>query len=73
MSQIPTRSETDLTTAEVAALFSCSKRKVTDEATRNAIGYNLGGRAGYRFTALDVEKLRKAMAPAAPVEERRTA
>lgn len=61
----------DLTAAEVAALFGCGKKKITREATRRSIGYNLGGRAGYRFTAGDVEKLRQAMAPApAPVRRR---
>lgn len=65
--------ETDATAAEVAAVLRCSRRKVTDEASRRGIGYNLGGRAGFRFTAHDIEKLRQAMTPAAPVEERRTA
>ena len=60
----------DLTAAEVAALFGCSKRKVTTEATRHSVGYNLGGRAGYRFTPGDVERLRQAMAPA-PIPVRR--
>lgn len=55
----------DQTAVEVAALFGCSSRKVTNEATRQGIGYNLGGRAGYRFTPGDVEKLREAMTPAA--------
>lgn len=73
MAQIQPPSETDATAAEVAALFGCSRRKVTEEATRQRIGYNLGGRAGYRFTALDIEKLRAAMAPPAPVEQKRTA
>lgn len=60
----------DLTAAEVAQMFRCSRRKVTNEATRHAIGYNVGGRAGYRFTPGDVEKLRQAMAPK-PVPVRR--
>lgn len=65
--------EEDRNASQVAAIFGCSKRKVTDEATRHGIGYNLGGRAGYRFTAADVERLRKAMAPRAAVEGRRSA
>lgn len=64
---------TDKTSAEVAAEFRCSARKVTDEATRRGIGMNLGGRAGYRFTDADVERLRKAMAPVVITEGRRTA
>jgi hypothetical protein len=63
----------DQTAAEVANLFGCSKRKITDEATRHAIGYNLGGRAGYRFTEADVAALRKAMAPMPAVVGRRSA
>jgi hypothetical protein len=64
---------TDHTAAQVAAIFGCSKRKVTDEATRHGVGYNLGGRGGYRFTDADVEKLRKAMAPVVAPERRRSA
>lgn len=63
----------DLTAAEVAARFGCSVRKVWTEARRNGIGYNLGGRAGWRFAEGDVDKLRRAMAPAAPVKRRRVA
>ena len=63
----------DQTAADVARTFGCSKRKVTSEATRRGIGYDLGGRAGYRFTAADVEQLRKAMAPAVAPARRRSA
>lgn len=63
----------DHTAADVARMFRCSKRKVTEEATRRGIGFNLGGRAGYRFTDLDVEKLRKAMSPAPAPTRRRSA
>jgi hypothetical protein len=63
----------DKSAAEVAALFGCRKRKVTNEATRNGIGYNLGGTAGYRFTEADVDALRQAMTPLVKPEERRTA
>lgn len=64
---------TDLTATQVAAIFGCSPRKVWTEARRHGIGFNLEGRAGWRFTEADVEKLRKAMAPPAPVEGKRTA
>jgi hypothetical protein len=63
----------DLTAAEVALKFKCTKRKITDEARRLGIGYNLGGRAGYRFTEADVESLRRALTPAPKVEGRRIA
>lgn len=62
-----------LSTAAVAKLFDCSKRKVSEEAKRIGGVVNLGGRAGYRFTDADVERLRKVMAPPAVVEGRRTA
>lgn len=61
----------DATAREVAALFRCERQKIIDEARRSGIGYNLKGRAGWRFTAADIEALRKAMRPAtAPVEKR---
>lgn len=65
--------EADLKTADVADVLGCSGRKVWTEARRHGIGYNLGGRAGWRFTEADVEKLRRALAPAAPVKRRRVA
>lgn len=64
-------SETLATTFEVAQMFRCSARKVLTEARRISVGANLGGRAGYRFTAADIEALRESMRPAAPVERRR--
>lgn len=63
----------DKTAAEVALAFKCSKRKVTDEASRLGIGYNLGGSAGFRFTEADVAALRRALTPAPKVEGRRIA
>ena len=63
----------DHTAAQVAAIFGCNRRKVWDVARAKGIGYQLGGRAGWRFTEADVDRLRKAMAPPPPVEEKRTA
>lgn len=62
---------TALTAAEVAAEMRCSKRKVTDVASANGIGANLGGRAGFRFTEADVARLWEAMRPAPAVQRRR--
>lgn len=61
------------TTAEVAAEFRCSERKITETATRHGIGANLGGTAGFRFRDADVEKLWDALKPevVAPVRRRR--
>lgn len=65
---------TDLTAADVATILGLrTKRKVWEEARKHGIGYNLGGRAGWRFTEADVDRLRKAMAPPAPVKRRRVA
>lgn len=63
----------DLRTHEVADILGCGNRKVQAEARRHGVGYNLGGRAGWRFTEADVDRLRQAMAPAAPVKRRRVA
>ena len=63
----------DLTAREVAETFGCSPRKVWDVARAHGIGYQLGGRAGWRFTEADVDKLRKAMAPVVVPERKRSA
>lgn len=63
----------DHTATDVAKVFGCNRRKVWDVARAKGIGYNLGGRGGWRFTDADVDQLRKAMAPPAPVQRRRSA
>jgi transposase-like protein len=52
------------TRAEVAAEFRCSPRKVSEVARKHGIGADLGGRAGWRFTAADKSRLLAAMKPA---------
>jgi hypothetical protein len=59
------------TASEVAAELRCSTRKVTDVATANGIGANLGGRAGYRFTEADKLALWEAMRPKVVTQVRR--
>lgn len=61
-------SEQMLTARQVAAEFQCSKRTVTRTATELGIGLNIGGRAGYRFTRADIDRLRDSMRPAQPVQ-----
>lgn len=56
------------TAAEVAEELRCSARKVKDTARAHAIGINLGGRAGWRFTAADKRALLDAMRPVRPEE-----
>lgn len=58
-------------TAEVASRLDLSPRKVREVAIAKGIGFNAGGRAGYRFSAADVEALVEAMKPAAPTRPRR--
>lgn len=58
-------------TAEVADRLRISPRKVREVALSNGIGFNAGGRAGYRFSAADVDLLVEAMRPEPPVKKRR--
>jgi len=59
------------TAREVAEEFRCSARKVTQVATANGIGADLGGPAGYRFTEADKLALWEAMRPVAKKVVRR--
>lgn len=54
MSPIPVP---DLTTAKVAELLGMTPRKVTKTAREKGIGYDYGGRVGFRFTEGDVDRL----------------
>lgn len=67
------RRRKDMSAARVAEIFGCTPRKVREEAAKCGAGMNLKGRAGWRFTDADVTKLRKAMAPEPPVQQRRSA
>lgn len=61
------------TTADLAALFGCSRRKVRELARQLGVGYDIGGPAGFRFTAADVDRIRAEMSIKPPPETRRTA
>lgn len=63
----------DLRTRDLALQFDCSEWKVRQIARRLGVGIDLGGRAGFRFTPGDVDKIRAALAPKPPVERRRSA
>jgi hypothetical protein len=58
-------------TAEVAAKLGCSPRTVCQRAKALGVGINLGGSAGMRFAAVDVERIIEAARPATPVPARR--
>lgn len=51
---------------EVAAWLRCSPRKVSDTARKHGIGADLGGRAGWRFSEDDKQRLLAALRPARP-------
>lgn len=57
--------EATYTVAEVAAWLRCGRKKVADVARANGIGMQLGGRAGWRFTAADRLAIKRALTPAA--------
>lgn len=61
------------TASEVAAWLRCSRAKIYKLARENGIGMNLGGRAGWRFTAADKLALQRALRPTkqAPTQIRR--
>lgn len=46
-----------LTTRDVATRLICTPRKVSQTAREHGIGYDRGGRAGFRFTEADVTRL----------------
>ena len=60
-----------LTTADVAARLRCAPKTVTRYARQHGVGIRLGGRAGWRFSEADYDRLVQALSPAAPVERRR--
>lgn len=56
------------TTREVAEHLKCSRRKVREMATALGVGFDLGGRAGFRFSEADVQRLKESMRLIQPVE-----
>lgn len=63
----------DMRTRDLAEQFGCSDWKVRQLARQLSVGIDLGGRAGFRFTPADVEKIRRALAPKPAIEKARTA
>lgn len=56
-----------LKTADVAKRLGCSPRKVQVLARQIGVGLLIGGRTGYRFEDSDVDALKTALRPAAPL------
>lgn len=61
---------TPLTTEQAATSLAVSPKKVRDLAREVGVGYLVGGRSGWFFSAEEVERMRDAMRPA-PVPARR--
>lgn len=53
--------DVELTTSQVAHRLGCSLYKVRTQAQRLGVGINLGGRAGFRFTEPEYQRLRESM------------
>lgn len=68
---IATGTKLDRNTADVAELLGCGPRKVRKLATELGVGYGIGGKAGYRYSDDDVQKMLAALRPTAVVERRR--
>lgn len=59
------------TTADLAAEFALSPKTLRKKAKALAIGIDLEGRAGFRYSETDRAKLIESMRPAAPTPARR--
>lgn len=60
-----------LTTADLAARYRCSPRKIRKAAADLGLGVDLGGRAGYRYSEADAEALWNSLRPVQTVPQRR--
>ena len=66
-----TATTTPHTTASLAEQWDVSVQKVRDLAAEVGVGLNFGGKAGYRFSDDDVQKMLAALRPAPVVQQRR--
>jgi hypothetical protein len=64
-------SEYRYTTDALAAEFSVSPKTIRRRAANLRIGINLEGRAGWRYSEADRQKLIDSLKPPAPVKQRR--
>lgn len=63
--------ETFYTTADLARDFKCAPKTVRKRAAKLGIGIDLEGRAGFRYTEADRQRLIESMKPAQPVARKR--
>lgn len=66
-----TNSEYPFTTADLAAEFCIAPKTVRRKAAELRIGIDLGGRAGFRYSAADRRVLIESMKPEQPVARKR--
>lgn len=52
---------TTYTTAQVADSLGCSRKKVHALATQLGVGWDMGGRLGFKFNEDDVQKMLDSM------------
>lgn len=64
-------SEYPYTTADLAAEFGIHKNTLRKKAGRLGIGIDLEGRAGFRYSEADRQRLIESLRPAAPVTPRK--
>lgn len=64
-------SEYPYTTADLAAELNCHKNTVRKRAARLGIGIDLEGRAGFRYSEADRQKLIESLRPAPPAAPRK--
>lgn len=58
-------------TADLAEDFKTSRKTIRKRASALGIGIDLEGRAGFRYTEADRQKLIESLRPAAPVAPKR--
>ena len=59
------------TTKDIAAYLGCSVWKVRQAAQAIKVGMDLGGRAGFRYTAADRQAIVDSLRPAKPISKRK--
>ena len=62
---------TDLTTADIAERLNCAPITVLRIRKRLNVGVALMGRAGYRYSEADWERIEQSLRPVAPVRRER--
>jgi hypothetical protein len=64
-------SEYSYTTADLAAEFGITRKTLRKRASALGLGIDLEGRAGFRYSATDRQRLIESLKPEAPIAPRR--